>query len=99
MYAPGSDGTLRLAAVEYNVVVKQARDARHRRGPKLLGHRFDVTGAPNRFGLPAFYSLHVSAQKHNPAGTFSMWNPRVLLSPVRIPWSRAGLAGPAPVPV
>jgi hypothetical protein len=77
VFAPGSDGTLRLAAVEY-VVVKQAWDARHRRAPKLFGHRFDLTGAPNRFGLPAFYSLHVWAQKHNPAGTFSMWNPKVV---------------------
>ena len=31
----------------------------------------------NRFGLPAFYSLHAWIWKHNPSGTFSMWNPNV----------------------
>jgi hypothetical protein len=36
-----------------------------------------VTKAPNRFGLPAFYSLHVWVWKHSPAGMFAMWNPTV----------------------
>jgi hypothetical protein len=76
VYAPGRNGTLRLAAVEY-VVLKAAWDAGHSTRPRLLGHRFNLTAAPNRFGLPAFYSLHVWAWKHNPAGAFSMWNPEV----------------------
>ena len=33
--------------------------------------------APNRFGLPAFYMLHAWIYKHNPAGKFEPWNPRV----------------------
>jgi hypothetical protein len=77
VYAPQADGTLRLAAVEY-VVVKQAWDATHQQPPTLFGHRFDFTDSPNRFGLPAFYSLHAWAYKANPAGTFSLWNPRVV---------------------
>ena len=76
VYAPDRDGTLRLAAVEY-VVVKSAWDATHSAPPMLFGHTFNLTDAPNRFGLPAFYSLHVWAWQHNPAGTFEMWNPRV----------------------
>jgi hypothetical protein len=76
VYAPDSDGTLRLAAVEY-VVIKSAWDATHTSPPSLFGHTFMLTGEPNRFGLPAFYSLHVWVWKHNPAGTFEMWNPRV----------------------
>ena len=76
VYAPSRDGTLQLAAVEY-VVLKDAWDATHAHPPKLFGHVFDVTDAPNRYGLPAFYSLHVSAWKHNAAGTFAMWNPAV----------------------
>jgi hypothetical protein len=76
VYAPGRDGTLKLAAVEY-VVVKAAWDATHKHPPKLFGHVFDFTNAPNRFGLPPFYSLHVWAWKHNSAGTFAMWNPAV----------------------
>ena len=76
VYAPGRDGTLTLAAVEY-VVLKADWDAKHRYPPVLFGHRFATTDAPNRFGLPAFYSLHVWAWKHNPAGTFEMFNPDV----------------------
>jgi hypothetical protein len=76
VYAPQPDGTLKLAAVEY-VVIKADWDATHASPPKLFGHEFNLTDAGNRFGLPAFYSLHVWAWKHNPAGTFSMWNPDV----------------------
>jgi hypothetical protein len=76
VYAPGRDGTLTLAAVEY-VVFRSDWDATHGSPPRLFGHTFDVTGAANRFGLPAYYSLHVWLWKVNPAGTFEMWNPRV----------------------
>src|SRR4249920_5242 len=58
VYAPGPDGTLTLAAVEY-VVIKSAWDATHKFPPKLFGHVFNLTPDGNRFGLPAFYSLHV----------------------------------------
>ena len=75
VYAP-DHGTLRLAAVEY-VVIKSAWDARHVEAPVLFGQRFNFTPAGNRFGLPAYYSLHVWLWKHNPAGEFSMWNPEV----------------------
>jgi hypothetical protein len=76
VYAPARDGTLTLAAVEY-VVFKSDWDTTHSKPPKLFGHTFNLTGAPNRFGLPAYYSLHVWVWKLNPAGTFEMWNPRV----------------------
>jgi hypothetical protein len=76
VYAPRRDGTLQLAAVEY-VVLKQAWDDTHSSPPTLFGQTFNFTDAPNRFGLPPYYSLHVWAWKHNPAGTFEMWNPRV----------------------
>ena len=33
------------------------------------GHRFNITYAPNRYGLPAFYSLHAWILKYNPGGT------------------------------
>jgi hypothetical protein len=75
VYAP-EGGTLRLAALEY-VVLKAAWDARHAAAPVLFGHEFNFTPAGNRFGLPAYYSLHVWVWKHNPAGEFSMWNPEV----------------------
>ena len=76
VYEPLADGTLKLAAVEY-VVIKADWDATHSSAPSLFGHKFNLTKAPNRFGLPTFYSLHVWAFKDNPAGRFSMWNPDV----------------------
>jgi hypothetical protein len=53
-----------------------------------------VTTAPNRYGLPAFYSLHAWVWKPNPAGQYAMWNPDDPLSgPGRAPGHRhAGTA-------
>ena len=76
VYAPGEHGTLHLAALEY-VVVASAWDATHASPPSLFGHTFNYTPSPNRFGLPAYYSLHAWVWKRNPAGTFEMWNPNV----------------------
>lgn len=80
LYAPDARGGLHLAGVEY-VVIKAAWDAKHANPPSLFGHRFNDTTAPNRFGLPEFYSLHVWAWKTNPAGTFAMFNPTVHCPP------------------
>ena len=41
---------------------------------RQLFHLFE---APNRFGLPAFYTLHVCAWKDSPTGTFVNWNTNV----------------------
>ena len=38
---------------------------------------FTHNGAPNRFGLPRFYTLHVWAWKENPQGAFVNWHPNV----------------------
>jgi hypothetical protein len=68
MYEPGPDGQLRLIAVEYITT----------KGPaELRGHLFSFTGSPNRYGLPAFYELHVWAWKRNPAGPFADMNAHV----------------------
>jgi hypothetical protein len=77
VYAPDRDGTLRIAALEY-IVIKSAWDAKHSSPPELFsGQSFDVTAAPNRYGLPTFYSQHVWVWKPNPAGLLAMWNPTV----------------------
>jgi hypothetical protein len=68
--------TMRLVALEY-VVLKADWAKNHKGRPSLFGHKFDLTLAGNRYGLPDFYSLHVWIFKDNPAGTFQMWNPRV----------------------
>ena len=68
MYEPQPDGTMELVAVEYITT----------KGPANLdGHLFAFNGAPNRYGLPAFYELHVWAWRDNPTGTFADMNPEV----------------------
>ena len=80
VYAPDKDGKLRLAALEY-VIFKDAWDAAHPgKTPMLFGQMFMTTGFPNRFGIPAFYSLHVWLFKTNPAGMFAPFNPNVSCS-------------------
>jgi len=37
-------------------------------------------GFPNRFGLPAFYELHVWAWEQNPKGSYADWNTNVTCS-------------------
>jgi len=42
-----------------------------------MGQLFHLFESPNRFGLPAFYTLHVWAWKENPSGTFVNWHAKV----------------------
>jgi hypothetical protein len=89
VYSPDGHGGLHLAALEY-VVIKSDWDAKQPQPPSLgvgsreapvppmlFGQEFNFTDAPNRYGLPPFYSLHAWIWKDNPAGTFAMWNPTV----------------------
>lgn len=80
VYAPQASGQPKLVALEY-VVFQAAWDAQHTSAPALFGHTFDLTASPNRFGLPAYYSLHAWVWQDNPAGTFTMWNPKVSCTP------------------
>jgi hypothetical protein len=70
------NGRLRLLGVEY-IVLADAWDASNATPPTLLGQSFHYTGSPNRYGIPAFYALHVWAWKPNPHGMFVDWNPHV----------------------
>ncbi|HEX3224352.1 MAG TPA: hypothetical protein VHR35_17475 [Nocardioides sp.] len=77
VYRFTNNGHLKLSALEY-LVTKDAWRATHPTGrPKLFGHRFNFTPAGNRFGLPAFFSLHAWLWYNNPSGTYKMWNPKV----------------------
>ena len=76
MYERTPDGRMRFVGVEF-VVIAEAWDATHSGAPVLEGQLFHFTGAPNRYGLPPFYALHVWAWKKNPNGTFADWNPNV----------------------
>jgi hypothetical protein len=76
VYQPENNGQLRLVAVEY-IAFQQQWDDTHQSPPMLFGQHFMLTPAGNRFGIPAFYSLHAWIWKFNPSGTFAMWNPLV----------------------
>jgi hypothetical protein len=94
VYEPLRGGARQLVAAEY-IVLAKAWDAGHAMPPMLFGRMFMKTPAPNRFGLPAFYSLHAWLWKSNPAGTLSMWNPSVTCryepkGATRLPYATAG---------
>ena len=76
VYAPNSDGQPKLAALEY-IVFQRAWDAEHAKPPSLFGTTFNLTPDGNRFGIPAFYSLHAWVWAPNSSGLLQPWNPRV----------------------
>jgi hypothetical protein len=76
IYEPKPDGTYRLVGVEY-VTFQAAWDATHSASPSLFGRTFKLVNAGNRYGLPAFYQLHVWLWRPNPSGLFNDWNPKV----------------------
>jgi len=70
------NGKLRLIAAEF-VVLADDWNAHNDAPPVLMGQSFHFTDSPNRYGLPAFYDLHVWAWKDNPKGMFVEFNPDV----------------------
>jgi hypothetical protein len=76
LYEPLPNGGVKITGADY-LVPADAWNARHAGPPALMGQLFHLFDSPNRFGLPAFYTLHVWAWKDNPNGTFTNWNPHV----------------------
>jgi hypothetical protein len=76
LYEALPGGRVRITGADY-LVYAADWDARHDGPPALMGQLFHLFESPNRFGLPAFYTLHVWAWKDNPNGTFTNWNPAV----------------------
>jgi hypothetical protein len=77
LFEPTRNGGIRITGVDF-LVLAADWDAKHPDGPPALkGQLFHFFESPNRFGLPAFYTLHVWAWKDNPNGTFVNWNPNV----------------------
>jgi len=76
LYEPTSSGRLRITGADF-LVFAADWDKTHTSAPELNGQLFHFFEAPNRFGLPPFYTLHVWAWKDNPNGTFTNWNPSV----------------------
>jgi len=79
LYEPTADGRLRLTGADFLVDAQQwDNDKSHKPGPpELMGQLFQYFESPNRFGLKAFYTLHVWAWKDNPNGAFVNWHPNV----------------------
>ena len=78
IYEPTASGGLRLVGVEFIVMAGPWDTAHPKSPPTLDGNLFNLVGAPNRFGLDAFYELHAWAWQANPTGNFADWNTRVV---------------------
>jgi hypothetical protein len=77
IYEPLPNGRVRLIGADY-LIFADAWNAKHPgTTPELGGQLLHLFEAPNRFGLPAFYTLHVWAWKNNPTGTFVNWHSKV----------------------
>jgi hypothetical protein len=76
IYEAMPNGSLRLIGADY-LLLADAWDKTHSGPPELMGQSFHLFTTPNRFGLPAFYTLHVWAWKDNPMGAFVNWHPNV----------------------
>ena len=76
IYEPQPNGRLKLIGADF-LVLADAWNATHAAPPELMGQLFHLFESPNRFGLPAFYTLHVWAWKENPTGTFVNWHTNV----------------------
>ena len=76
IYEPTPNGGLRLIGADF-LVLAEGWDAKKQGPPELMGQLFHYFEFPKRFGLPAFYTLHVWAWKENPAGAFVNWHPHV----------------------
>jgi hypothetical protein len=78
IYEPMPDGHLQLIGADFLVIAGDWDKAHPGQGaPQLMGQLFHYFESPNRFGLPAFYTLHVWAWKENPNGAFVNWHPNV----------------------
>ena len=71
VYAPGPNGVLQLAAVEYIVPADAWDSAGNTNPPELLGTSLHLN---NDLGV---YVLHAWVWKNNPLGILEDWNPEV----------------------
>lgn len=76
IYEPQPNGQLKLIGADF-LVLADAWNAKHAGPPEMMGQLFHLFETPNRFGLPAFYTLHVWAWKESPTGSFVNWHQNV----------------------
>jgi hypothetical protein len=81
IYEPMPDGSLKMIGADYLVLANSWDTNKNHNGtPQIMGQLLHYFSAPNRFGLPAFYTLHVWAWKENPTGMFVNWHSNVSCS-------------------
>src|SRR5262249_6092518 len=81
IYEPTPNRGLKLIGADYLVLADQWNKQHPDATPQLGGQLFHLFESPNRFGLPAFYTLHVWAWKDNPTGMFVNWHANVSCTP------------------
>jgi hypothetical protein len=83
IYEPQSNGAPKLVGVEFIILASALPP---NAAPEVEGHLMLYIDGPsaarpdapqNRYGLPAFFELHVWAWKDNPQGPFVDWNNHV----------------------
>jgi hypothetical protein len=77
IYEPSSNGQLKLVGVEFIILASALPPIPPNAPPQVDGHLMVFVDAPNRYGLPPFYELHVWAWRDNPQGPFVDWNDHV----------------------
>jgi hypothetical protein len=77
IYEPTAGGDLQITGADYLIFADAWDKAHPGNPPQLMGQLFHYFESPNRFALPAFYTLHVWAWKDNPNGAFVNWHPNV----------------------
>jgi hypothetical protein len=73
IYEPLPNGGRRLIGADF-LVFAEAWHASNTATPELGGQLMHLIESPNRYGLPAFYTLHVWAWKPSPTGAFVNWH-------------------------
>jgi hypothetical protein len=76
IYEPLPNGKLQLVGADF-LVLADAWHAKNEGPPQLMGQLLHLFESPNRFGLPAFYTLHVWAWKDSPTGMFANWHKNI----------------------
>ena len=74
IYEPLTNGQYKLVGVEY-IILASALPPNS--APQVDGHLMVFIDAPNRYGLPPLFELHVWAWRDNPQGPFVDWNDHV----------------------
>ncbi len=70
-------GAMKLVGVEFITIADPWLTAHQQAPPILEGQLLQYIGAPNRYGLPGLFELHVWAWRDNPHGAFVDWNTHV----------------------